>query len=235
MFLKIKYMYKTNVKCPYFKPEIENFGLIMKGASLENIKKIHNNFKHCFIINNFDLEMKLYGEYLENKEVVHFVNKLFTAHMYKKNYERLNIKHIQMSTNFFLSTKLLRVWYRYKKMGLQVNFMNKKFNNKDSFFNKFFEGKFRYRFPNAGILALCYTLDVIKPKNLWICGLDFYSEDYIFRRPHQTPLELQQKKMQDSKLPVKTMEIMSLYKDININLYSYFKNLNAPSNVKLLK
>ena len=37
-------------------------------------------------------------------------------------------------------------------------------------------------FTNAGILALCYTLDVIKPKNLWICGLDFYSKDYIFRR-----------------------------------------------------
>ena len=27
------------------------------------------------------------------------------------------------------------------------------------------------------------------------------------------------------------MEIMSLYKNININLYSYYNNLNAPSNV----
>ena len=41
--------------------------------------------------------------------------------------------------------------------------------------------------------------------------------------------------MQDSKLPEKTMEIMSLYKNININLYSYYNNLNAPSNVNLLK
>ena len=41
--------------------------------------------------------------------------------------------------------------------------------------------------------------------DLWT---DFYNEDYIFRRSHQTPLHLQQKKMQDSKLPQKTMEIM---------------------------
>ena len=155
--------------------------------------------------------------------------------MLKKNYERFNIKNIQMSTNFFLSIKLFRVWYRYKKMGLKVDFMNKEFNNKNSYFNKFFDGRFREKFPNAGLLALCYTLDVIKPKNLWICGLDFYSKDYIFRRSHQTPLNLQQKKMQDSKLPEKTMEIMSLYKNININLYSYYNNLNAPSNVNLLK
>ena len=140
-----------------------------------------------------------------------------------------------MSTNIFLSIKLLRVWFRYKKMGLKVHFMNKEFDNKNSYFNKFFEGKFRNKFPNAGVLALCYTLDVIRPKNLWICGLDFFNEDYIFRRSHQTPLSLQQKKMQDSKLPQKTMEIISLYKHININLYSYYKNLNAPSNVNLLK
>ena len=57
--------------------------------------------------------------------------------MFKENYERFNIKNIQMSTNFFLSIKLFRVWYRYKKMGLEVNFMNKEFNNKNSYFNKF--------------------------------------------------------------------------------------------------
>ena len=228
-------MLNSNIKCPYFNSGIENFGLIMKGASLENIEKIHNKFDQCFLINNFDLEIEKYGKYLENKKIVHFVNKLFTAHMFKKNYERFDIKNIQMSTNFFLSIKLLRVWFRYKKMGLKVHFMNKEFDNKNSYFNKFFEGKFRDKFPNAGVLALCYTLDVIRPQNLWICGLDFYNEDYIFRRSHQTPLHLQQKKMQDSNLPQKTMEIMSVYKHTNINLYSNYKNLNAPPNVKLLK
>ena len=120
-------MLKSNIKCPYFNSGIENFGLIMKGASLENIEKIHDKFDHCFLINNFDLEIEKYGKYLENKKIVHFVNKLFTAHMFKENYERFNIKNIQMSTNFFLSIKLFRVWYRYKKMGLEVNFMNKEF------------------------------------------------------------------------------------------------------------
>ena len=225
----------TNIKCPYFKTDLENFGLIMKGSSLENIDKIYNKFDDAFIVNNFEKEMEKYGHYLENKNITHFVNKLFTAHMFKKNYERLNIRNIQMSTNFFLSLKLFRVWLRYKRMNLNVYFMDKKFNNKDSYFNNLFDGKYKYRFPNAGVLALCYVLDVIKPKNLWICGLDFYSEDYIFRRDHQTPLILQRKKMSESKLPEKTMKIMSLYKDTKIYLYSYYKNLDNPSNVRLLK
>ena len=41
-------MLKSNIKCPYFNSGIENFGLIMKGASLENIEKIHDKFDHCF-------------------------------------------------------------------------------------------------------------------------------------------------------------------------------------------
>ena len=219
---------------PLFQFGIENFGLIMKGASLENIEKIHDKFDHCFLINNFDLEIEKYGKYLEKKKLFILLINFLLHICLRKIMKDLILKHSD-EHKFFLSIKLFRVWYRYKKMGLKVDFMNKEFNNKNSYFNKFFDGRFRERFPNAGILALCYTLDVIKPKNLWICGLDFYSKDYIFRRSHQTPLNLQQKKMQDSKLPEKTIEIMSLYKNININLYSYYNNLNAPSNVNLLK
>ena len=225
----------TKTICPYFDKNIENFGVIMKGKSLENLPKISENFESGFIINNFDLEFDKYSPFLRNKKIVHFVNKLFTAHMKFKNYKSLKIENIQMSSNFFFSLRLIRVWWRYKIMGLKVYFMDKNFNNKSSYFNNFFEGKFKEKFPNAGVLALCYVLEVIKPKNLWICGLDFYSNDYIHRRAHQTPLELQQKKMKESNLPEITMKIFSLYPQTNIYLYSYHPSLDVPENVKLLK
>ena len=225
----------TNIKCPYFKTGIENFGLIMKGSSLENIDKIYKNFDHGFIINNFDLETEKYGKYLEDKELVHFVNNLFTAHMKKGNYDKLNIKSVQMGSNFSFNLRFLRACWRYKLLNLNVYFMNKQFNNKNSYFNSLFNGRYRIKFPNLGVLAICYTLDVIRPKKLWICGLDFFKEDYVFRRKHQTPLQLQQKKMEDSNLPDITMKIISLYKNTEVYLYSYYKNLNKPSNVTLLK
>lgn len=228
-------MYITDAKCPYFEAGIENFGLIMKGRSLENIDKIYKNFDHGYIMNNFDLEMEKYGKYLEDKKLVHFVNNLFTAHMTKENYKKLNIKNIQMGSNFFFNIKFLRAWWRYKLLNLNVYFMDRQFNNKDSHFNSFFEGRYRLKFPNLGVLAICYTLDVIRPKKLWICGLDFYKEDYVFRRNHQTPLSLQQKKMVDSNLPSTTMKIMSFYKNTEIYLYSYYEQLKNPSNVILLK
>ena len=63
-------------------------------------------------------------------------------------------------------------------MGLKVDFMIRNLIIKiHILINFLMEGL--EKFPNAGLLALCYTLDVIKPKNLWICGLDFYSKDYI--------------------------------------------------------
>ena len=65
----------------------------MKGKSLENIDKIYKNFDHGFIINNFDLEADRYGKYLEDKELVHFVNNLYRSHE-KVNYDKLNIKSI---------------------------------------------------------------------------------------------------------------------------------------------
>ena len=60
-------MYITDAKCSYFESGVENFGLIMKGQSLENIDKIYKNFNHGYMINNFDLEMERYGKYLIKK------------------------------------------------------------------------------------------------------------------------------------------------------------------------
>ena len=103
-------MFVTNIKCPYFKSGIENFGLIMKGKSLENIDKIYKNFDHGFIINNFDLETDRYGKYLEDKELVHFVNNLFTRSHEKVNYDKLNIKRVNEISIFLfeISKSLLR-------------------------------------------------------------------------------------------------------------------------------
>ena len=140
-----------------------------------------------------------------------------------------------MGSNFLFNLRFLRTWWRYKLLNLNVYFMDKQFNNKNSYYNSFFEGRYRLKFPNLGVLAICYTLDVIRPKKLWICGLDFFSEDYAFRRQHQTPLQLQQKKMEESNLPDVTMKIISLYSNTEVYLYSYYKNLKIPSNVTLLK
>ena len=88
----------------YFPKDLENFGVVLKGASLSKLSKISDNFDHCFIVNNIDknvdpnkTEYNLVAPNIEGKEIAHFVNRLPTAPLLKKHYLKLNIKHIQFS------------------------------------------------------------------------------------------------------------------------------------------
>ena len=64
-----------------FDGNVENFGIILKGKSIEKLPEVSKSFNDCFIINNFDEEIKVIGDHLLGKNIVHFTNRSFkTAH-----------------------------------------------------------------------------------------------------------------------------------------------------------
>ena len=92
---------KTIIKKPdvldTFDKNIENFGIILKGKSIEKLPEVSKNFNDCFIVNNFDEEIKVIGDHLIGKNIVHFTNRSFrTAPLIPENYEKLGIKEIQL-------------------------------------------------------------------------------------------------------------------------------------------
>jgi len=218
-------------ECPYFAAGLESFAVLLKGKSLEQLHKYDKEFEQCFLVNNFDEEIKLVGDSLFDKRCVHFANRLMTAPLKPENYKKLNITDIQLSkVSACRDRRLKLIVDHYKSLGLNVHFLPKKLLE----FNRNFGREYARKYPNTGILAIIYTLQMLQPKTLWIVGLDFYQSDYLVRRVHQNPIDLQREKIRRINLVKVTAGIFAQYPDTKINMVSYYKGFPAPPNVEIL-
>lgn len=219
-------------RCPYFPTCLESFAILLKGKSLEQLPRYDKEFESCFVVNNFDEEMKLVGDSLTGKKCVHLVNRLMTAPLQKRNYKRLNITEVQLpKVSAVRDQRMKRAIEHYKFLGLNTHFLPKKLlelNRKD------FGKEYAQKYPNTGILAIIYALEILRPKVLWIVGLDFYQSDYLARRPHQNPIDLQREKIKRTNLVEVTANVFRRYEDVKINMISYYKGFPTPPNVKIL-
>jgi len=215
-----------------FEPGVENFGIILKGKSIEKLPLISKEFNDCFIVNNFDPEIEAIGEYLMNKNVVHFAGRQMTTPLRQENYKKLKIREIQL-------TKASVLWDRgylyaiahYHSLGLDTIFLPKEII---SVSKKLFGPVFAKKFPNTGHLAIYYALKIIKPRNLWIAGLDFYQADYLVRRSYNTPIKAQREKMKQIKAVKVVQNWIKEFPDVNFNMATYFDGLEPQHNLNIL-
>ncbi len=215
----------------YFKTNLENFGVILKGSSLSRISEISNKFKQCFIVNNNNVEYKKLSKYLIDKEIVHFVNRSRTAPLKRRYYKELKIKNIQFSKSE-LDEENKKVKIKYESYGLTCHMLPEELLE----YNKYYSGKGNYekKHPNTGLLSIIYATRIIKPKTLWIIGLDFYQSDYLFRRIWNNPLSGQREKME--KLDISGQFISLVKENINIefNLITNCNSLPKIDNLNIL-
>lgn len=227
------YLARSTITCPYFSEGMEIFGILLKGKSLELLPKYDKEFENSFLVNNFDKEMAAIGHCLAGKRCVHFVNRMETAYLQPENYKNLKITDIQLPKVSSIGDKRLQRGIKhYQSLGLTTHFLPKQlleFNKRD------FGKDHRRKYPNTGIMAIIYALEILKPKTLWLVGLDFYQSDYLFRRPHQSPLDMQQKHMNRTNLVEVTANIFSRYPDTQINMVSYYDGFAKLPNVKIFR
>lgn len=218
--------------CPYFNKGMDSFAILLKGKSLELLPGYDKEFTDCFLVNNFDEEIRKVGPSLENKNCVHVVNRLMTAPLTEENYKRLNITEIQMPKVSCIGDKrLTTAASHYKSLGLNLHYLPKhllEFNKRD------FDEEYATKYPNTGILAIIYALEMLKPKTLWIIGLDFYQSDYLVRRSHQNPLHLQQQKMDRTNMVGVTANIIRQYPEVNVKMVSYYQGFPEVENIQFM-
>lgn len=215
----------------YFPENIENFAVILKGKSIEKIGKVYHNYNDCFIVNNFDKEIELLEEYLAGKNTVHFVNRLMTAPLTPLNYKKMGITDVQFPKVSDRGDKVLkRAIKHYESLGLKTHFLPGSLLR----FTSDFGPEYAIKYPNTGILAVIYALDIIRPINLWIVGLDFYQADYLARRPHQNPIELQRAKMERIDMVNVFVNILRRYPAVNVNMVTYYEGLPELKNLNIL-
>lgn len=178
-----------------FKENPETFGIIFKGKSLEKINKVYQNYDEQLFVNNFDLEFNSLKKYfIEKNKSAQMVNRLETAICKKNTYDSVVIKDIILTKpkeweNEDLKIKQLKI--KYSNLGMNVHYPT----IENMRFAKEFGNPTKYA--NTGHLACFYVLDNIKPKHLYLIGLDFYQSDYLFRRKHQNKLINQRAKMKE--------------------------------------
>jgi len=225
--------FNKNYSLKTFCPGIENFGVILKGKSIEKLPKVSDEFKDCFIVNNFDKEIEIIGNCLLDKNIVHFTNRSFrTAPLKPENYRKLNIREVQLYKSSALWDKrLLYIMYIYQSLGLRTVFLPRQLLSKSG---GLFGSEFEKKFPSTGLLAILYALEIIKPKNLWIVGLDFYQSDYLVRRDYNTPIEIMRAKMKKTDAPGAVNRWITEYPNVNFNIVTYFDGFETSPNLRLL-
>ena len=218
--------------CPsYFTENIENFGVILKGKSIEKISRVYQNYTDCFIVNNFDEEIKLLEEYLIGKNTVHFVNRMMTAPLTPENYRKMGITDIQLSKVSPRGDRPLKKAIKhYESLRLRTHFLPERLLK----FNSDFGPEYANKYPYTGVLAVIYALDIIRPKNLWIIGSDFYQADYLVRRPHANPIEIQRAKVERVDMVNVFINILKRHPDVNINMVTYYEGLPELKNLNIL-
>lgn len=216
-----------------FQPNIENFGVVLKGKSIEKLPQVTKEFNDCFIVNNFDKEIEIIGDCLLDKNIVHFSNRSFrTAPLKPENYNKLGIKEVQLYKSSALWDKrLLYIIYIYHSLGLRTVFLPKHLMKVSK---GLFGSEFEKKFPSTGLLAIFFALEIIKPQNLWIVGLDFYQSDYLVRRNYNTPIEIMRAKMKKTDSPGAVRRWIREYPNVNFNIVTYFDGFEPQQNLKLL-
>lgn len=215
---------------PIFKKNLDNFGLILRGHSLEKINLVADKFKDFLIVNNFDKEVKVTGKYLQKKRGVQLVNMELSAKCTRKNYSLLGINDIMFSRREEEGHRKAKVG-AYTSIGLRTHFTPPQVWK---YLKDYPRAEDRKKFPNTGMLGFAYCVYYLKPRNLWIVGLDFYHADYLFRRPHQTVFA-KQRRMTDSNELVKVfIKTVKRNPKVNFHIVTYCEELPNLPNLEIL-
>ncbi len=214
----------------YFKNDINNFGIILRGKSLEKYPEIYKQYKSCLIVNNFDKEIENYPNYYIKKDAVHLVNRLRTAICSRQTYNKTNIKNIIFSKSRE-DGNIKQVIPLYKKLNLYIHFMPEYILNISSLY---FGDKYKERCPNTGFLGILYICQHYSPKDVWIIGLDFYQTDYLTRRPWQNPLKIQQEKIKEINMIDNFIKLINNYPNTMFHVITYYDKLPKLQNLEVL-
>lgn len=219
----------------------ENIGILCRGQSLQLLSKFSNKFDKCFIVNDFNKEIVKFENILKEKEIIHFVSRISKVSLEKNQYKNFNIKSIQMSIAFdFLDFQFLKSYIKYNLFNLKVNFMPKSFLRKlylqpfSKFKNEERYNNYKLKFPNTGLLSIFYAAEYLNVKNIYICGLDFYTADYVFRSNRASPIEIQHQKFLNLDLINFYLEFIRQKKNINFYMITNYKFLKKPDNLILI-
>lgn len=204
--------------------------VLLKGGSLGAFTEVPLDCDQLIIVNNFERELIRLEDLIFQIPCVHFINRLPTAPMSFSSYKAIAVEKVIFMKPFSIfDYTMLRSFLTLKSMSMTVGFLPRSIQRRSWGFGK----EYAKKFPNAGILAIVYALECLRPERLSIFGLDFYEADYLYRRKHQNPLNIQKAKFNRLGLVNFTETLLGNYPSVKIELYTKYHQFNAAENVSL--
>lgn len=202
---------------------MNDVGILLRGKSLERLALIYHKFDDCYLVNDSGKELNLFGQYLKGKNIVHFVNSGSRSTLIdKKQYKEYGIDTAQFSftKGMVTGTKIDKLTNFYASFGVsKTGYIPEKHR------------KMVESIKNTGVCCIFYVSKIIRPKRIWIAGLDFYHENYLVKenKPHHLP------KSKKIDLTGSFVKIVRNYPDIEYNLVTYYKELPKINNLTVLE
>ena len=231
------FWYNQLDQCDYFQSRIGDFGLLLKGSSLERLRDYNTEFNHCFIVSDYDDELDKIGHLIADKDTAHFTNRSIQAKLSKANYLKYNILNVQLGQVFRPNHyRLIQTYLYYKaiRIGLQVHSLPEKLLE----FHSQVGTEYALKFPNTGMLSLLYTLKMIQPKRLWVFGMDFYASPYMVEQkgqPLTVSLQQQAGKMERLNLHDWAVSLIESSPGTEVKMCSYYDGWPEMKRLSLLE
>lgn len=196
-------------------------GILLRGKSLEKIPLISDKFNDCYLINNFKEELGLFGKYIKGKNIIQFANSMTSSTPLKKDqYKRFNINTIQFSFTKSMYTKKRDLVKFYNEIGVKnIRYLDGNYEDTSRSIS------------NTGVCCIFYVSEFIKPKRIWMAGLEFYHENYLVKKNYSHQLA----KTKKIGLVESFINIVKKYPDIEYNLITYYKKLPKIDNLNILE
>lgn len=195
-------------------------GILLRGKSLEKLPQIADKFDDCYIVNTFDQEIDMFEKHIKDKNIIHFVNSMTDVILPAEQYKKFNIDKIHFSFTKNMYTRKINIVDMYRKRGIkEINFLDDKYE------------KITRGISNTGVCCIFYVSEFIKPKRIWVVGLEFYHENYLIKKnlPHQL------KKHKKIDMVGSFVNIVKKYPHIEYNLITYYEKLPELANLNILE
>ena len=204
---------------------MENFGILLRGKSLENLHMIIDKFDDCYIVGPWIEELKILSELLKGKHIIQFVNSLLKGRLEREQYKEFNITEVNFGYIHDMIMNKGPIPGKNKKDLLDgyISFGVKKFEwLPDKHVGIMSDSH------NTGITSIFNAAEIVKAKNIWIIGLDFYKNDYLTR------ITQEKNKGKADRLIRTFLKIVENYPQVNFNLLTYYKELPKYPNLHII-
>lgn len=203
-----------------------SIGIVCRGLSAGHLKDIIHEFDYCYIVGQFDKSLLKLGKLIRDKKTVQIINKCTTT-LNKKLYKKHNILDVQCNFDGWKnkppSPSKMKLYRKVKKNNPWASVHLAPPGIRERRYSDWW-------WATTGLFAIDLA-SFWRPKDIWICGLDFYQSEYFAKEKLHVGIKKNAKR---SKIMMKNLyEIVKRDSDIKFHIFTKSTKIENRENLEV--